>query len=56
MFEDFKKKLRKMGIGADEGTDIPAFPTYEEVTPMNNYVKEEPKKQYRAQGSSSRIL
>ena len=44
MFEDFKKKLRKMGIGADEGTDIPAFPTYEEVTPMNNYVKEEPKK------------
>ena len=44
MFEDFKKKLRKMGLGADEGTDIPAFPTYEEVTPMNNYVKEEPKK------------
>ena len=34
MFEDFMKKLRK-GIGADEGTDIPSFPTYEEVTPMN---------------------
>ena len=44
MFEDFKKKLRKMGLGADEGTDIPAFPTYEEVTPMNNIAKEEPKK------------
>ena len=28
------KKLRK-GIGADEDTDIPAFPTYEEVKPMN---------------------
>ena len=28
------KKLRK-GIGADEDTDIPAFPAYEEVTPMN---------------------
>ena len=28
------KKLRK-GIGADESTDIPSFPTYEEVTPMN---------------------
>ena len=34
MFEDFMKKLRK-GISADEDTDIPAFPTYEEVTPMN---------------------
>ena len=34
MFEDFMKKLRK-GIGADEDTDIPSFPTYEEVTPMN---------------------
>ncbi len=34
MFEDFMKKLRK-GIGADESTDIPSFPTYEEVTPMN---------------------
>ncbi len=34
MFEDFMKKLRK-GIGADEGTDIPSFPTYEEVTPMS---------------------
>jgi cell division inhibitor SepF len=33
MFEDFMKKLRK-GISADEGTDIPEFPTYEEVTPM----------------------
>ena len=43
MFEDFIKKLRK-GIGADQDTDIPSFPTYEEVTPMNNYVKEEPKK------------
>ena len=28
------KKLRK-GIGSDESTDIPEFPTYEEVTPMN---------------------
>ena len=28
------KKLRK-GISADEDTEIPAFPTYEEVTPMN---------------------
>ena len=28
------KKLRK-GICADEDTDIPAFPAYEEVTPMN---------------------
>lgn len=34
MFEDFIKKLRK-GIGADDSTDIPSFPTYEEVTPMN---------------------
>ena len=34
MFEDFIKKLRK-GIGADQDTDIPSFPTYEEVTPMN---------------------
>ena len=34
MFEDFMKKLRK-GTSVDEGTDIPAFPTYEEVTPMN---------------------
>lgn len=34
MFEDFMKKLRK-GISADEDTEIPAFPTYEEVTPMN---------------------
>ena len=28
------KKLRK-GIGADDSTDIPSFPTYEEGTPMN---------------------
>ncbi len=28
------KKLRK-GIGSDDSTDIPEFPTYEEVTPMN---------------------
>ena len=34
MFEDFMNKLRK-GIGADESTDVPSFPTYEEVTPMN---------------------
>ena len=34
MFEDFIKKLRK-GIGADQDTDIPSFPAYEEVTPMN---------------------
>ena len=34
MFEDFMKKLRK-GIGADDSTDIPSFPTYEEVKPMN---------------------
>ena len=28
------KKLRK-GMNKDENTDIPAFPTYEEVTPRN---------------------
>ena len=28
------KKLRK-GIGSEDSTDIPSFPTYEEVTPMN---------------------
>ena len=33
-FDDFIKRIRK-GIGADEDTDIPSFPTYEEVTPMN---------------------
>ena len=43
MFEDFMKKLRK-GIGADEDTDIPDFPTYEEVTPMNAERHEEFKK------------
>ena len=43
MFEDFMKKLRK-GIGADESTDIPEFPTYEEVTPMNVERHEEVKK------------
>ena len=43
MFEDFMKKLRK-GIGADEDTDIPSFPTYEEVTPMSVEKHEEPKK------------
>ena len=43
MFEDFMKILRK-GIGADEGTDIPSFPTYEEVTPMTVEKHEEPKK------------
>lgn len=43
MFEDFMKKLRK-GIGADESTDIPSFPTYEEVTPMNAERHEEIKK------------
>ena len=43
MFEDFMKKLRK-GIGADESTDIPSFPTYEEVTPMSNERPEEVKK------------
>ena len=37
------KKLRK-GIGADESTDIPSFPTYEEVTPMNVERHEEIKK------------
>ncbi len=44
MFEDFVKKLRKIGIGADEGTDIPEFPTYEEVKPMNTERYDEPKK------------
>ena len=44
MFEDFVKKLRKMGIGQDDSTDIPEFPTYEEVTPMNTERYEEPKK------------
>lgn len=43
MFEDFMKKLRK-GIGADDSTDIPEFPTYEEVTPMNVERHEEIKK------------
>ncbi len=43
MFEDFMKKLRK-GIGSDESTDIPSFPTYEEVTPMNAERHEEIKK------------
>ena len=43
MFEDFMKKLRK-GVSADEDTDIPAFPTYEEVTPMNVERHEEIKK------------
>ena len=42
MFEDFMKKLRK-GISTDESTDIPAFPTYEEVTPMNAEKNEERK-------------
>ena len=28
------KKIRK-GKGADESTEVPAFPTYEEVSPMN---------------------
>ena len=37
------KKLRK-GIGADEETEIPAFPTYEEVKPMNTERYEEIKK------------
>lgn len=37
------KKLRK-GIGADESTDIPSFPTYEEVTPMSTEKIEEVKK------------
>ena len=44
MFEDFVKKLRKIGIGADESTDIPEFPTYEEVKPMNTEKYEEIKK------------
>lgn len=41
MFEDFMKKLRK-GISADESTDIPSFPTYEEVEPMTNERNEKP--------------
>ena len=45
MFDDFKKKLRKMGIGSDESTDIPSFPAYEEVKPMNVERFEEPTKQ-----------
>ena len=44
MFEDFKNKLRKMGLGADDSTDIPSFPSYEEVTPMNTQKIEEQKK------------
>ena len=40
MFEDFMNKLRK-GTGKNENTDIPAFPTYEEVTPMNAERNEE---------------
>ena len=44
MFEDFKKKIRKMGIGSDESTDIPSFPAYEEVKPMNIERIEDPKK------------
>ena len=40
MFEDFMNKLRK-GIGKDESTDIPSFPTYEEVKPMNAERNEE---------------
>ncbi len=43
MFEDFKKKLRNIGIGADD-TDVPSFPAYEEVKPMNTVKHEEPKK------------
>ena len=43
MFEDFMKKLRK-GISAEEETEIPAFPTYEEVKPMNAERYEEIKK------------
>lgn len=43
IFEDFVKKIKK-GIGADEGTDIPSFPTYEEVTPMNVERHEEVRK------------
>ncbi|MBQ8415035.1 MAG: cell division protein SepF [Clostridia bacterium] len=35
MFDDFMKKVRKrLGVD-DESTDIPSFPTYEEVEPMN---------------------
>ena len=37
------KKLRK-GIGADEGTDIPSFPAYEEVSPMSAERHEEVRK------------
>ena len=40
MFEDFMNKLRK-GLGKDDSTDIPEFPTYEEVTPMNAERNEE---------------
>ena len=45
MFDDFKKKLRNIGIGTDD-TEVPSFPAYEEVTPMNTTVvkREEPKK------------
>ena len=45
MFDDFKKKLRNIGIGSDD-TDVPSFPAYEEVKPMNTVVvkQEEPKK------------
>lgn len=43
MFEDLMKKIRNR-VGADEGTDIPSFPTYEEVTPMNADRHDEPKK------------
>ena len=44
MFEDFVKKLKKIGIGADESLEIPEFPTYEEVKPMNTEKYEEIKK------------
>ena len=37
------KKVRK-GLGIDESTDIPSFPTYEEVEPMSNERPEEAKK------------
>ncbi len=37
------KKLRK-GIGADESTDIPSFPAYEEVSPMSAERHEEIRK------------
>ena len=45
MFDDCKKKLRNIGIGTDD-TEVPSFPAYEEVTPMNTTVvkREEPKK------------